>query len=87
GHGGLEIIGSKKSIWDDKGLRIGGPDFPQQELAPLDDKPLQVARLIAVVKGELTDAEIDEDLEASRDAVHIMEAAYKSAQTGTWVDC
>ena len=87
GHGGLEIIGSKKSIWNSDGLKIGGPGFPAEPVAPLDEKPKQVERLIAVVKGKIPKADLDADLEASRDAVKIMEAAYKSAKTGTWAAC
>ena len=86
GHGGLEVIGSKKSVWDSAGLKLGGPGSPAQPIEPLDEKPTRVERLIAIIKGELTKAEVDEDLECCRDAVRIMAAAYESAKTGAWVN-
>ncbi len=87
GHAGLEIIGSKKSVWNSDGLKIGGPGFPAEPVAPIEEKPRQIERLIEVVKGNISKEDWKADLEASRDAVKIMEAAYKSAKSGTWVAC
>lgn len=84
GHQGLEVIGSEKSIWHADGLRLGGPGTPAEAITPLDDKPTRIDRLIAITKGELTQAEIDEDIDAAYDAVRIMAAAYTAAQTGQW---
>ncbi len=87
GHQGLEIIGSQKSIWDNGGLKIGGPRIAAEAVTPLDDKPTCIERLIAVVKGELQQSEIDEDFVAACDAVKIMSAAYSSAASGQWTHC
>ena len=87
GHGGLEVIGSQKSIWNDGVLKIGGPGIAAEALSPLADKPTRIERLIAVVKGELTKSEIEEDLIAACDAVKIMAAAYASAASGQWTRC
>ena len=85
GNGGLEIIGSEKAVWNADGMKIGGPGKPAEAVAPAESKPTRIERLIAIIKGELTDEELDEDLECCRDAVRIMSAAYESAKTGTWV--
>ena len=87
GHGGLEVIGSQKSVWNASGLKIGGPDSPAQPVTALPDKPRQVARLLAAIRGEIPADELEADLQASRDAVKIMAAAYESAKTGKWVAC
>ncbi len=84
GHQGLEVIGSQKSVWNDSGLKIGGPGIAPTAITPLEEKPTRIERLIAVVKGELTSSEIDEDLTAACDAVKIMSAAYASAASGQW---
>lgn len=87
GHQGLEVIGSKKSIWNADGLKIGEPDKPAEAVVPLDEKPTRIERLIAIVKGELSNEEIEEDLVAACDAVKIISAAYVSASTGQWTRC
>jgi len=85
GHGGLEIVGSKATIWQSGGdLVIGEPGSPARPIAPLDAKPDRVNRLIAIIRGEVPQAELDEDLSAVCDAVSIMTAAYRSIKSGTW---
>ena len=85
GHGGLEIIGSERALWDSHGLKIGGRDKETADVVALDEKPSRMARLVAIIKGELSKEELDEDLECILDTVRIMAAAYESAKTGTWV--
>ncbi len=86
GHGGLEIIGSEKSVWGTaSGLVFGGPGETPAPVCPEPDRPTRIDRLIAVVKGEVTQEEIDCDIAAARDAARIMEAAYESAASGAWV--
>ena len=87
GHSGLEVIGSQKSIWDNDGLKLGGPGLKAEAITPLDAKPTRIERLIAVVKGELSQSEIDADFVAACDAVKIMSAAYASAASGQWTRC
>jgi len=84
GHGGPEIIGSEKAVWNSNGLKIGGPGIPAENVAPADEKPTRVARLIAIIRGELAKEELDFDLDCCLEAVKIMDAAYKSAKSGTW---
>ena len=85
GHGGLEIIGSEKAVWDSNGLKVGGPGIPAENVVPEKDKPTRIERLIAIIKGELSDEELDHDIECCRDTVRIMAAAYESAAKGVWV--
>ena len=84
GHGGLEVIGSKQSVWNADGLKIGGPGIPAAHVESVEARPDRIPRLIAVMKGEIPAAEIEEDLVAACDAVKIMAAAYASAKSGRW---
>ena len=43
-----------------------------------------VDRLVAIVRGELPDQDVESDLAAAVDAVAIMEAAYASDRARTW---
>ncbi len=86
GIGGLEIIGSQQSIWNNgQGLVTGGPGKPAETLQPADARPDRIPRLIALIKGEIAPAELTEDLAACAEAVRVMDAAYASAKTGQWV--
>ena len=85
GQGGLEVIGSEKSLWNTAaGLVVGGPKL-KPEPAPVDEaRPDRIARLLAVIEGKVAQDELAEDLAACLDAVTIMAAAYESNRTGTW---
>ena len=86
GHGGLEIIGSGQSIWNGgNSLYMGGPGKPAAPLADADARPDRIPRLLALIKGEIAKAELDEDLAACAEAVRVMDAAYASAKSGQWV--
>ena len=92
GVGGLEVIGSEKSIWNDGGkLVMGGPGKPAEPISEAwatafaGSRPSTVNRLIAVIKGEIAKDELIEDLAACADAVRVMDAAYASAKSGGWV--
>ncbi len=87
GHGGLEIIGAQAAAWGgDGGIETAAPGQPAVKLEPLPDRPRQVDRLVAAIQGRLTPAELTADLDACLDAVAIMDAAYRSAASGQWVD-
>lgn len=85
---GLEIIGSKQTLDTVAAgeLIMSGPQTQETPVAKADPKPTRVERLIAVIENELTDQELAEDLDACLDAVAIMDAAYASAKSGSWVD-
>jgi predicted dehydrogenase len=86
GIGGLEIVGSAQSLWHTgKEYVTGSPKDSPLPVAPLTDRPKTVDRLVAVIRGEVSEAELQVDLAAILDSVAIMEAAYKSARTGKWV--
>lgn len=85
GNGGLEVIGSAKSVWNADGLKLGAPGSPAEPAPVADIRPDRIARLLAMIRGEVAASELSEDLDACRDAVCIMAAAYESARTGTWV--
>ncbi|MBC8041705.1 MAG: Gfo/Idh/MocA family oxidoreductase [Opitutaceae bacterium] len=93
GIGGLEIVGSKRSLWNTPvGYVIGSP---QETPKPLEktqaDVPTRVDRLVATIRGELTTEERAADLAACLDAVAIMDACYASSRAhsggsgGGWV--
>jgi predicted dehydrogenase len=83
GIGGLEVVGSEKTIWNTaEGYVITGSKEP---IAPLADLPNRIDRLVAVIQGKITPAELKQDLEATLDTVAIMSAAYASAKSGGWV--
>jgi predicted dehydrogenase len=83
GIGGLEIVGSEKAIWNNgKGYVITGADEP---IAPLTDLPNRIDRLVAVIEGKISAADLESDLEATFDTVAIMAAAYESATAAKWV--
>lgn len=83
GIGGLEVVGSEKTIWNtDKGYMITGGTEP---IPPLEDGPTRINRLVAVIQGKIPAVELQADLDATFDTVAIMAAAYASAQNGGWV--
>jgi predicted dehydrogenase len=83
GIGGIEIVGSEKTIWNNgKSYVITGSDAP---IAPLTDLPNRIDRLVSVIQGKISAAELHADLEATFDTVAIMAAAYESAAKGGWV--
>jgi predicted dehydrogenase len=84
-QGGLEVIGSKKSLWATPvGLVTGGPK-EEARPAPTDAaRPDRIARLLAAVRGEIAPQELQEDLRHCLNAVLVMVAAYESNRTGTW---
>ena len=87
GGAGLEIVGSEKSLWTtpENGMRLGIRN-EAVPVEPLDVRPDRVSRLLAAIEGRLTDEEIESDLVCAMDAAKIMEAAYASARSGSWVD-
>jgi predicted dehydrogenase len=88
GHNGLEVIGSEAAIWSIEGhkLAIRSPQGDAPKIPEGDWKPDRVKRLIAAIRGDLTQQELAEDLDACIDEVAIMAAAYASAEIGEWVE-
>jgi predicted dehydrogenase len=87
GIGGLEIVGSAKTLWNAGQERyvVGGPGEEPAPLAPLSERPTRVDRLIATILGQVSDQELADDLAAILDSVLIMVAIYKSSSSGGWV--
>jgi len=86
GIGGLEIIGSEKSLWNNgQELVVAAPRQPAVALEKADSRPDRIPRLIALIKGEIAKEELAEDLAACAEAVRVMDAAYASAKSGGWV--
>ncbi len=83
GIGGLEVVGSEKTIWNNgKDYVITGSDEP---IAPQPELPNRVERLVAVINRKIAPEELQKDLDATFDTVAIMAAAYQSAESGEWV--
>ncbi len=86
GIGGIEVTGSKQSLWNTQsGYVIGEPKSEPTKIEPLDDGPVRIDRLLAAIEGKLDDNELNLDLECCIDAVKIMEAAYESSVSGKWM--
>ncbi len=84
---GLSVFGDRAAIWPTaEGYRIGEPE---RESIVLDrvtpERPKHVDRLVALIRGELSESELKLDLTATCRAVAIIEAAYHSSETGGWV--
>jgi predicted dehydrogenase len=88
GIGSFEIAGSKSTLLDmpGKGLVTAAPKTEPVPVPLGESRPSRVDRLVAAVEGTITRRELDDDLAAAADAVAIMEACYKSARLGRWVD-
>lgn len=86
GIGGLEVVGSKKTLWNTAdGYVVGGPGEKPEPVAPAPaNRPNRVDRLVAILRGEIPAEELRADLEASLDAVALMTACYASAKNGAW---
>ena len=84
----LEIAGSRATLFDmpGTGLVTSVPKAEPLPVPPGEMRPKRVDRLIAAIQGTITREELDADLLAAADAVAIMEACYKSAKLGKWVD-
>ena len=85
GIGGLEIVGSQKTIWSaGKQYVVGGPGEEAAPVASQPERPTRVDRLIAVIQGQVSELELADDLAAILDSVLIMVAMYKSSKSGRW---
>ena len=82
GHQGLEIIASEKSLWNIGRLVTSAPRETPVDVPAGLARPDRVARLVAAIRHELSEAELADDLAACLDAVAIMAAAYQSARSG-----
>ncbi len=87
GIGGLEVVGSKRSLWNTAGGYVTGSpqEAPTPLAATLPDAPTRVDRLVAAINGELTAADRAADLAACLDAVAIMDACYASSAKGSGI--
>lgn len=85
GTGGLEITGSEQSLWYDGSRYLyGGPGHSAREVEAGSAVPDRVGRMVAILNGEISQQQFDEDLAAAKQAVEVMEAAYNSSQSLTW---
>jgi len=85
GVGGLEVVGSEKTIWNTKEGYVIGDGKASHPIPPLENLPTRVDRLVALIQGKIPAAVLQADLEATFDAVAIMAAAYESSKKGSWV--
>lgn len=86
GPGGLEVVGSEATLFSipERGFVTQSPQGEPTDVAQGIERPTRVDRLVAAIKGELPQAELDADLECAIDAVAIMEACYKSNESKRW---
>jgi predicted dehydrogenase len=86
GIGGLTITGSKASLWNTpEGYVIGAPGKTPEKITTGTAKPDRVERLVQTIRSSICPDELRSDLEATLDSVAIVDAAYRSAQSGRWV--
>lgn len=89
GPGGLEIAGSRGTLYHDAargGYVIAAPGQEPRAVPKADARPTQVERLLAVIQGQLPADEVERDLVHAADAVAIMQACYRSCHEDRWVD-
>jgi predicted dehydrogenase len=89
GHGGgFEITGSEGTLFEhvDRGYLVAAPGEDAEPVAEGTERPTRVDRLVGAIEGKVTRQELDADLRCAVDAVAVMEACYKSSDTGAWVD-
>jgi predicted dehydrogenase len=88
GPSGLEITGSGGTLCGDGkgGYVITAPQKDAVTAGLGDERPRQVDRLIAAIRGKLSREELQNDLLCAADAVAIVQACYESSRTGQWVD-
>ncbi|MCH6256964.1 Gfo/Idh/MocA family oxidoreductase [Puniceicoccaceae bacterium K14] len=85
---GIEIIGSQKSVWKaPAGYRVGSrvDDGQEEPLNVVEDDPVRMDRLLAAIRGQLTQGELKRDLKGCFDTVQVLHAAYRSSGEGNWV--
>lgn len=88
GLSGIEVVGSDATLFQhpEHGLVTAAPRQDPEPVAPGEEKPTRVDRLVAAIDGEISKEELDADLACAADAVAIMEACYQSNESGSWVD-
>ena len=89
GIGGLEIAGSAGTLYNDPpagGYLLGAPGQEPSTVAPGQDHPRQVARLIAAIEGRLSAEELEQDLLCAADSVAIVQSCYASSASGLWTE-
>jgi myo-inositol 2-dehydrogenase / D-chiro-inositol 1-dehydrogenase len=85
GIGGLEITGGEKALWHNgREYVIGKPGSDPEPIASGEEKPTRTDRLVAVIRGEVDSRELEADLQATLEAVRIMEAAYRANASAGW---
>jgi predicted dehydrogenase len=85
GISGLEIVGEKLSLWHTgETYVLGAFGEAPTPLVAAPDLPARVDRLVAVIRGEISEASLMAELDAAIDAVAIVEACYESARSGRW---
>jgi predicted dehydrogenase len=85
GIGGLEVVGSEKTIWNTRDGYVIGDAKGNEPIKPTTDLPIRINRLVAVIRDEIDPKILQADLEATCDTVAIMTAAYESAKKGCWM--
>ncbi len=88
GPKGLEVTGSEGVLYD-----AGSNSFVRidssGDITPVpagDERPSRVDRLVAVLEGNLSEKELNDDLVCAVDSVAIMASCYQSNEQGAWVD-
>jgi len=90
---GLEVVGSEGTLYhSDTGYVVSSSQHQGSEPCVVEsgeEIPNRVARLLAMVRGEMPEDLLKEDLQVMFDTVSMMEAAYASSHAGEWrpVEC
>jgi myo-inositol 2-dehydrogenase/D-chiro-inositol 1-dehydrogenase len=85
GAGGLEVVGSEKTLWNNGAQYVvSAPKQQPTPIIPLADQPTRVDRLVGIVQKTVPDSEVQSDFAAAIDSVAIIESAYKSSLKGKW---
>lgn len=82
----LEVVGSEATLFPipDRGFVTQKPREEPVDVAQGTERPTRVNRLVSAINGDLSQDELDADLDCAIDAVAIMEACYKSNESKQW---
>ncbi len=89
GPGELVVFGSAGSLhaadlYDRVDAHVIGADKQRRPVEGEASGPRGVGRLLAAMEGRIAEQELAEELDAAANAAAMMEAAYRSNETGTW---
>ncbi|WP_438479300.1 Gfo/Idh/MocA family protein [Oleiharenicola lentus] len=88
GVNGLEVVGVARTLWNTSaGYVTGAPnEIPQPLPLTHPAAPACIDRLVATIRGKISAATLRAEVATAIDAVAVMAACYRSAESGHWTE-